>query len=56
MTNQELDELIDWCNSKLKREKANPLGLSGRRLDGYERAMLAVMSYLHSKKEKSNNV
>ena len=56
MTNQELDELINWCDFKLKREKANPLGLSGRRLDGYELAMLAVMSHLHSKKEKTNNV
>lgn len=56
MTNQELDELIDWCNFKLKQEKANPLGLNSKRLDGYEQAMLAVMSYLHNKKEKSNNV
>ena len=50
--NKTLDELIDWCKWKLKREMADPFGLYGRKLDGYEIAMKAVMSYLHSKKEK----
>lgn len=53
MDNTELyDDLIIWCRIKLDIEKMNPFGLSGKRLEGYERAMHAVMSHLHSLKEK----
>ena len=51
MNNRELDNIIDWCRQKLAQEKKNPFGLTGKRLEGYEQAMLSVMSYLHSKKE-----
>ena len=52
MTNRELIEMIDWCRKKLKNEKEKPLGfrLNSKALNGYEQAMKAVMSYLHSKK------
>ena len=46
------DDLITWCRIKIDVEKMNPLGLSGKRLEGYERAMHAVMSHLHDLKEK----
>ena len=45
MTNEELNEMIDWRRSKMSKEK-RPLGLSGKRLEGYREAMLQVMSYL----------
>lgn len=45
------NETIDWCRQKLTQEKKNPFGLTGKRLEGYEQAILSVMSYLHSKKE-----
>ena len=48
--NAELDRMIDWCKNKLANEKKNPFGLSEKRKEGYEQAMLSVMSYLHSKK------
>lgn len=51
MTDNELDYIIDWCRTKLANEKKNPYGLNGKRLEGYEQAMLTVMSYLHSRKE-----
>ena len=51
MTDKELTEMIDWCRNKVVNEKKNPYGLSGKRLEGYEQAMLCVMSYLHSKKK-----
>ena len=52
MNNDELDEMIDWCRNKLKNEKTKPLGcrLNSKELNGYEQAIRAVMSYLHSKK------
>jgi hypothetical protein len=51
MANKELDCIIDWCRTKMKNEKKNLYGCSGKRLEGYEKAMLAVMSYLHGLKE-----
>ena len=50
MTDSELDEMIDWCKKKLKITKKYRV-VSGKRLEGYEMAMLCVMSYLHRKKE-----
>ena len=57
MTNNELIEMIDWCRKKLKNEKEKPLGLrlTSKELNGYEQAMKAVMSYLHSKKSGEND-
>jgi hypothetical protein len=52
--NKTLDELIDWCKWKLKREQDDPYGLSDKRLEGYEQAMKSTMSYLHYKKEKKD--
>ncbi len=49
MTDRELNEMIDWCRNKLANEKK--YGLTGKRMEGYEQAMKAVMSYLHSKKD-----
>ena len=49
MTNYELDEMINWCRKKLSNK---PFELTGKRKEGYEQAMKAVMSYLHSKKTK----
>ena len=54
MTNKELDEMIDWCRSKMSKEK-RPLNLTGKRLEGYKEAMLQVMSYLHCKKEEKQS-
>ena len=51
MTIQDLDDIINWCRTKIANEKKNPYGLSGKRMEGYEQAMKAVMSYLHSKKD-----
>lgn len=50
MTDRELNEIIYWCRKKLDNEKRNPYGLTGKRMEGYEQAMKAVMSYLHSRK------
>lgn len=50
MSNQELDEIINWCKKKIIDQKNDRFGLSGKRLEGYEEAMHAVMSYLHKKK------
>lgn len=53
MTDRELNEIIYWCRKKLDNEKRNPYGLNGltgKRMEGYEQAMKAVMSYLHSRK------
>lgn len=49
MSNEELNEMIEWCRKKLANK--HQTGLSGKRLEGYETAMKAVMSYLHSKKK-----
>ena len=50
MSDKELNEMINWCRTKLVNEKKNPYGLTGKRMEGYEQAMKAVMSYLHSMK------
>lgn len=50
MTNDELNKMIEWCRKKIEEEKRKPYGLSGKRLEGYDTAMKAVMSYLHSLK------
>lgn len=55
MTKDELNEIIDWCKKKISDEKANPFNLSDKKLEGYEKAMKSVMSYLHSKKEYGTN-
>lgn len=52
MTNKELDKIIAWCKNRIKTEKHKPFGLTGKKLEGYEEAMLQVMSYLHSKKRE----
>lgn len=54
MTNRELDAMIDWCRQKMIKEKSKPYGLTGKRREGYEEAILAVMSHLHSLKERNN--
>lgn len=52
MSIEELDMIIDWCRKKIADEKWTRR-LNSKTLDGYEIAMKAVMSYLHSlKKEK----
>ena len=51
MSNKELNEMINWCRTKLANEKKNPYGLTGKRMEEYEQAIKAVMSYLHSMKD-----
>lgn len=46
----DIDNMIDWCRKKMREEKTEPYGLRGKRLEGYEQAMKAVMSYLHGLK------
>ncbi len=53
MNIEDLNEIMDWCTQKLAYEKANPFGLTGRKLEGYEQAMKSVISYLHNKKTQS---
>lgn len=54
MSIEELDMIIDWCRKKMADEKWTR-SLNSKTLDGYEIAMKAVMSYLHSlKKEKAD--
>ena len=48
--NELLDKAIDWCRQRIKREKHSRYNFTGKRLEGYETAMLSVMSYLHSEK------
>ena len=48
------DKAISWCKKKLETTKKYNI-LSGKRLEGYEIAMLAVMSYLHCEKEREQN-
>lgn len=52
---KDLNQMIDWCRKKILQEKKKPYGLSGKRLEGYERAMHAVMSYLHNLKDGTDN-
>lgn len=52
MTNKEIDEMLDWCKKKMKQANSDwEICSSYKRLEGYEKAMLSVMSYLHSKKK-----
>lgn len=53
MSNTELNQLIGWCRRKM-REKNGDSFFSGKRKEGYNEAMLCVMSYLHSLKEEEN--
>ena len=48
------EKTIEWCRKKLKFDKYQTIGLSGKRLEGYEAAMRAVMSYMHSLKSKDD--
>jgi hypothetical protein len=48
------ERTIEWCRKKLKFGKYQTIGLSGKRLEGYEAAMKAVMSYMHSLKSKDD--
>lgn len=49
MDNKKLDEFIDWCKQKLAYQ--NKQYCSDKYKSGYEDAMKAVMSKLHSEKE-----
>lgn len=51
MLNTELDEMINWCRSKLSIKKKD-FFYNSKRKEGYEEAMLNVMSYLNSLKRK----
>lgn len=48
MDDKKLDELIDWCRQKLAYQKRQ--FSSDKYKQGYEDAMKAVMSKLHSEK------
>ena len=48
MSDKELNKMIDWCRKKISNI---PHNYSGKRKEGYEDAMLQVMSYLYSKKD-----
>ena len=52
MTDNDYDRAIVWCKKKIENVKKYHI-LSGKRLEGYEEAMLCVMSYLHCEKERS---
>ena len=54
MSNAELNEMIEWCRKKIQQERSLPRTMNAKELDGYTTAMKAVMSYLHSLKEKNN--
>lgn len=54
MSNAELNKMIEWCRKKMREERDKPYGFSGKRLEGYDTAMKAVMSYLHSLKGADN--
>lgn len=47
MTNQELENMIDWCRKKIKTTV-----LTGKRKEGYKEAMLSTMSYLSILKKR----
>ncbi len=57
MTPNECDTVIDWCRRKIeeKRQLNRRHAYTEKQLDGYEEAMLAVMSYFHYVKEDNNN-
>ena len=52
MTDNDYDKAIVWCKKKIENVKKYHI-LRGKRLEGYEEAMLCVMSYLHCEKERS---
>lgn len=52
MTNAELDFIIDWCRRKTA-QKTSQCGYYGKKGQGYEEAMLNVMSFLHGLKPKA---
>lgn len=47
-----LNDVIIFCRKKLN---THPTDLTGKRREGYEQALQAVMSYCHSEKKKINN-
>ena len=51
MTDNDYERAIVWCKKKIENAKKYHI-LSGKRLEGYEEAMLCVMSYLHCEKER----
>ena len=51
MTDNDYDRAIVWCKKKIENVKKYHI-LNGKRLEGYEEAMLCVMSYLHCEKER----
>lgn len=52
MTDHDYDKAIVWCKKKIENVKKHNV-LSGKRLEGYEEAMLCVMSYLHCEKDRA---
>ena len=54
MSNAELNKMIEWCRKKIQQERSLPRTMNAKELDGYTTAMKAVMSYLHSLKEKND--
>lgn len=53
MTNAEIDMIIDWCRKKIEFARNDwNISSSANRIDGYEKAMHAVMSYMHSMKKE----
>lgn len=53
MSNDQLDMIIDWCREKIVCTKRMHR-MNSKTFDGYETAMKAVMSYLHSLKKANN--
>lgn len=54
MSIEKLNELIDWCREKLKHKQM--WSGNAKYKTGYEEAMKAVMSKLHSEKTHSQKV
>ena len=52
-TADKYDEAIAWCKKKIETAKKHQI-VTGKRFEGYEMAMLSVMSYLHCEKERLN--
>lgn len=48
-----LDQLSDQVKRKLEAKEKEPF-FSGKRYEGYEQAMLSVLSMIHSMKERYN--
>lgn len=51
MTKEEYDRLQDMLTLKLEQKKKDRF-YSGKRLEGYEEAILAVKSMLHNERKK----